>query len=149
MAFNPWLRIGEAIWMVAPDRRKKAPSTISSDRHAEHQKGLNSAPTQRIVRFANSMLRWWHQHNPIGAPGNMATSLRFGAGSCYLCSSSTKACNSPAYFTSPSATLAEAQQAKCAISREAALPNPDRGFSISVCGWGGLGIYLAKPPMRR
>ena len=143
LALNPWLRIGEA-YMDGRLTIEEGALYDLIEIGMLNTSGLNSALTQRIVRFANGMLRWWHQHNPIGIAREHVAhhyDLSRELFSLFLDESMQYSC---AYFTSPSATLAEAQQAKMRHIASKLLLQPGQRVLDIGCGWGGLGIYLAK-----
>jgi cyclopropane-fatty-acyl-phospholipid synthase len=143
LAFNPWLKIGEA---YMDGRLTVDEGTLYDliDIGMLNTGGLNGAWTQRLTGFANSMLRWWHQYNPIGRAREHVAhhyDLSRELFSLFLDESLQYSC---AYFQTPSATLAEAQQAKMRHIASKLLLQPGQRVLDIGCGWGSLGIYLAK-----
>lgn len=143
LAFNPWLKIGEA---YMNGRLTVDEGTLYDliDIGMLNTGGLNGAWTQRLTGFANSMLRWWHQYNPVGRAREHVAhhyDLSRELFSLFLDESLQYSC---AYFQTPSATLAEAQQAKMRHIASKLLLQPGQRVLDIGCGWGSLGIYLAK-----
>ena len=143
LAFNPWLKIGEA---YMDGRMTVDEGTLYDliDIGMLNTGGLNGAWTQRLTGFANSMLRWWHQYNPVGRAREHVAhhyDLSRELFSLFLDDSLQYSC---AYFQTPSATLAEAQQAKMRHIASKLLLQPGQRVLDIGCGWGSLGIYLAK-----
>jgi cyclopropane-fatty-acyl-phospholipid synthase len=143
LALNPWLRIGEA-YMDGRLTIEEGSLYDLIEIGMLNTSGLNGAFTQRFVSFANGALRWWHQHNPIGrAQEHVAHhyDLNRKLFSLFLDESMQYSC---AYFPAATATLAEAQQAKMRHIAAKLLLEPGQRVLDIGCGWGGLGIYLAK-----
>jgi cyclopropane-fatty-acyl-phospholipid synthase len=143
MGLNPWLKVGEAYM----DGRLTIEAGSLYDLieiGMANTSGLMGAKMQRVMALVNKLLRWWHQNNPIGqAQRNVAHhyDLSRQLFELFLDESMQYSC---AYFPRPEATLAEAQQAKMRHIASKLLLEPGQRVLDIGCGWGGLGIYLAK-----
>jgi len=141
--FNPWLAVGEA---YMDGRLVVEEGTLYDfiDIGMTNAGAIDSAFWQRGMALFNRAARWWHQNNPIGtARAHVAHhyDLSRQLFELFLDTSMQYSC---AYFPAPGMSLAEAQQAKMRhIAAKLLLRPGQRVFDIG-CGWGGLGIYLAK-----
>jgi cyclopropane-fatty-acyl-phospholipid synthase len=143
LGLNPWLKVGEA---YMDGRLSIEEGTIYDliNIGMANAYGIMSARMQRVMTVVNRMLRWWHQHNPVGeAQRHVAHhyDLSRQLFELFLDESMQYSC---AYFTRPEANLAEAQQAKMRHIAAKLLLEPGQRVLDIGCGWGGLGIYLAK-----
>jgi cyclopropane-fatty-acyl-phospholipid synthase len=143
LALNPWLKVGEA-YMDGKLTIEEGSLYDLIDIGMANSSGIGSAGLQRVLSGFQTLARWWHQHNPIGLAREHVAhhyDLSRRLFELFLDESMQYSC---AYFFKPSITLAEAQVAKmCHIAAKLLLEPGMRVFDIG-CGWGGLGIYLAK-----
>ena len=143
LAFNPWLKVGEA-YMDGKLTIEEGSLYDLIEIGMANAGGLQSPGWQKVVAGLHTLLRWWHQHNPIGLARQHVAhhyDLSRRLFELFLDESMQYSC---AYFVRPSITLAEAQVAKMRhIASKLLLEPGQRVFDIG-CGWGGLGIYLAK-----
>jgi len=143
MAFNPWLKVGEA-YMDGKLVIEEGSLYDLIDIGMANTNDIQSERWQRAIAAFHTVARWWHQHNPIGLAREHVAhhyDLSRRLFELFLDESMQYSC---AYFIRPSITLAEAQIAKMRhIASKLRLEPGMRVFDIG-CGWGGLGIFLAK-----
>ena len=143
LAFNPSLKVGEA-YMDGKLSIEEGSLYDLIDIGMANASGIESERWQRVVAAFHTVARWWHQHNPIGVAREHVAhhyDLSRRLFELFLDESMQYSC---AYFMRPSISLAEAQIAKMRhIAAKLALEPGQRVFDIG-CGWGGLGIFLAK-----
>ena len=143
LALNPSLKVGEA-YMDGKLTIEEGSLYDLIDIGMANAHGIESERWQRVVAAFHTVARWWHQHNPIGVAREHVAhhyDLSRRLFELFLDESMQYSC---AYFVRPSITLAEAQVAKMRhIAAKLALEPGQRVFDIG-CGWGGLGIFLAK-----
>jgi cyclopropane-fatty-acyl-phospholipid synthase len=143
LAFNPWLKVGEA-YMAGKLTIEEGSLYDLIEIGMANAGGLQSAGWQKVIAGVHTLLRWWHQHNPIGLARQHVAhhyDLSRRLFELFLDESMQYSC---AYFVRPGMTLAEAQAAKMRhIASKLLLEPGQRVFDIG-CGWGGLAIYLAK-----
>jgi cyclopropane-fatty-acyl-phospholipid synthase len=140
---NPWMKVGEA-YMDGRLTVEEGSLYDLIEIGTKNANGITNANMQRVVAVMNRLLRWWHQHNPIGAAQAHVAhhyDLSRQLFELFLDESMQYSC---AYFTRPDASLAEAQQAKMRHIASKLLLQPGQRLLDIGCGWGGLGIYLAK-----
>jgi cyclopropane-fatty-acyl-phospholipid synthase len=143
MGLNPWLKVGEA-YMDGRLTIEEGTLYDLINIGTMNANGIMGAKMQRVVNVMNKMLRWWHQHNPIGAAQQHVAhhyDLSRQLFELFLDESMQYSC---AYFPHADATLAEAQQAKMRHIAAKLLLEPGQRVLDIGCGWGGLGIYIAK-----
>lgn len=143
LAFNPWLGVGEA-YMDGKLTIEEGTLYDLIDIGMANAGGLQSALGQKIVSAFHILARLWHQHNPIGLARTHVAhhyDLSRRLFELFLDESMQYSC---AYFLRPDATLAEAQQAKMRHIAAKLLLQPGQRVLDIGCGWGGLGIFLAK-----
>ena len=110
LGLNPWLRVGEA-YMEGTLTIEEGTLYDFIEIAMKNTQGLTSVKWQKTFNGLNRLLRWWHQHNPIGtAQQNVAHhyDLSRKLFELFLDESMQYSC---AYFPTPNATLVEAQQA--------------------------------------
>jgi cyclopropane-fatty-acyl-phospholipid synthase len=143
LALNPSLKVGEA-YMDGKLTIEEGSLYDLLDIGMANATGVEGEYWQRVVAAFHILARWWHQHNPIGLARQHVAhhyDLSRRLFELFLDESMQYSC---AYFVRPSMTLAEAQIAKMwHIAAKLALEPGQRVFDIG-CGWGGLGIFLAK-----
>ena len=143
VAFNPWLGVGEA-YMDGTLTVEEGSLYDFVDIGMANANTISNARWLWAVSTFNTLARWWHQHNPIGlARRNVAHhyDLSRRLFELFLDKSMQYSC---AYFAHPAMTLAEAQQAKMRHIAAKLMLEPGQRVLDIGCGWGGLGIYLAK-----
>ena len=143
LGVNPWLKVGEA---YMDGRLTVEAGTLYDfiDIAMRNTNALLGVKTQKLLDVLNYTLRWLHQHNPVGAAQQHVAhhyDLSRKLFEQFLDESMQYSC---AYFPHPDATLAEAQQAKMRHIASKLLLQPGQRLLEIGCGWGGLGIYLAK-----
>jgi cyclopropane-fatty-acyl-phospholipid synthase len=143
LALNPALKVGEA-YMDGKLTIEEGSLYDLIDIGMANSSGIENEGWQRVVAGFHTVARWWHQHNPIGLARQHVAhhyDLSRRLFELFLDESMQYSC---AYFIRPSMTLAEAQLAKMRhIAAKLMLEPGMRVFDIG-CGWGGLGIFLAK-----
>jgi cyclopropane-fatty-acyl-phospholipid synthase len=143
LSLNPWLKVGEA-YMDGKLVIEEGSLYDLIDIGMANTGGIQSARWQRAIAAFHTLARWWHQHNPIGVAREHVAhhyDLSRRLFELFLDDSMQYSC---AYFVKPSITLAEAQIAKMRHIASKLLLEPGmRVFDIG-CGWGGLGIFLAR-----
>ena len=143
LALNPSLKVGEA-YMDGKLTIEEGSLYDLIDIGMANASGIESERWQRVIAAFHTVARWWHQHNPIGLAREHVAhhyDLSRRLFELFLDESMQYSC---AYFVKPSITLAEAQIAKMRhIASKLVLEPGQRVFDIG-CGWGGLGIFLAK-----
>jgi cyclopropane-fatty-acyl-phospholipid synthase len=143
LAFNPWLKVGEA-YMDGKLTIEDGSLYDFIDISMANTSSIQNARWQRVVSSFQTLLRLWHQHNPIGLARQRVAhhyDLSHRLFELFLDETMQYSC---AYFVRPSMTLAEAQTAKMRhIASKLLLEPGHRVFDIG-CGWGGLAIYLAQ-----
>ena len=143
LAFNPALKVGEA-YMDGKLAIEEGSLYDLIDIGMANSSGIEGEGWQRVVAAFHTVARWWHQHNPIGLARQHVAhhyDLSRRLFELFLDGSMQYSCG---YFIRPSMTLAEAQIAKMQhIASKLVLEPGMRVFDIG-CGWGGLGIFLAK-----
>jgi cyclopropane-fatty-acyl-phospholipid synthase len=143
VALNPWLKVGEA-YMDGRITIEQGTIYDLMDIGLANTNALSSAWTQKLSNGLNRVLRWWHQNNPVGrAKDNVAHhyDLSRRLFSLFLDESMQYSC---AYWPRLNMTLGEAQQAKMRHIASKLLLEPGQLVLDIGCGWGALGIYLAK-----
>ena len=143
LGLSPWLKVGEA-YMDGTLTIEDGTLYDFIDIAMRNTQSLLGLKSQKAFTVINRVLRWWHQHNPIGAAQRHVAhhyDLSRKLFELFLDESMQYSC---AYFTRPDATLAEAQQAKMRHIASKLLLEPGQRVLDIGCGWGGLGIYLAK-----
>jgi cyclopropane-fatty-acyl-phospholipid synthase len=143
LSFNPWLKVGEA-YMDGKLTIQEGSLYDLIDIGYTNTGGIDNAAWRRVLSGFNILARWWHQHNPIGLARQHVAhhyDLSRRLFELFLDESMQYSC---AYFLNPAMSLAEAQRAKMRhIASKLLLEPGQRVFDIG-CGWGGLGIFLAK-----
>jgi len=143
LAFNPALKMGEA-YMDGKLTIEEGSLYDLMDIGMANAAGVEREGWQRVVSGFHTVARWWHQHNPIGLARQHVAhhyDLSRRLFELFLDESMQYSC---AYFIRPSMTLADAQIAKMRhIAAKLMLEPGMRVFDIG-CGWGGLGIFLAR-----
>jgi cyclopropane-fatty-acyl-phospholipid synthase len=143
IALNPWLKVGES-YMDGRLIIERGTLYDLLDIGLANTTDLSGAWTQRFTDIANRLLRWWHQTNPIGrAQENVAHhyDLSRELFTLFLDDSMQYSC---AYWPRLDISLGEAQQAKMRHIASKLLLEPGQLVLDIGCGWGALGIYLAK-----
>ena len=143
LGLSPWLKVGEA-YMEGTLTVEEGTLYDFIDIAMRNTQSLLGLKSQKVFTVINRMLRWWHQHNPIGTAQRHVAhhyDLSRKLFELFLDESMQYSC---AYFARPDATLAEAQQAKMRHIASKLLLEPGQRVLDIGCGWGGLGIYLAK-----
>lgn len=143
LGLNPWLKVGEA-YMDGRLTIEEGTLYDLIDIAMLNTDGLLGATSQKVIGFANYLLRWWHQHNPVGEARKHVAhhyDLSRELFELFLDESMQYSC---AYFADPGMTLAEAQQAKMRHIAAKLMLSPGQRVLDIGCGWGGLGIYLAQ-----
>jgi cyclopropane-fatty-acyl-phospholipid synthase len=143
VALNPWLKVGEA---YMDGRLTIEDGTLYDfmDIGLANTVQLTGVWTQKFTDVANRMLRWWHQNNPIArSRENVAHhyDLSRKLFSLFLDESMQYSCG---YWPKLDMSLSEAQQAKMRHIASKLLLEPGQLVLDIGCGWGALGIYLAK-----
>jgi cyclopropane-fatty-acyl-phospholipid synthase len=141
--FNPWLKLGEA-YMDGRVTVEEGSLYDLIDIAMASTDSLQSVTLQRLVGGIHKLLRWWHQHNPIGVARDHVAhhyDLSRQLFEQFLDDSMQYSC---AYFPTPETTLPAAQQAKMRHIAGKLLLRPGQHVLDIGCGWGGLGLYLAK-----
>jgi len=101
-------------------------------------------PWQRPLTFARHAARRWHQFNPVGrARSNVAHHYDLSADlyDLFLDADKQYSC---AYFAHPDMSLDEAQYAKKRHIADKLLIEPGMTVLDIGCGWGGMGLTLAR-----
>lgn len=143
LGLNPWLKTGEA-YMDGNLTIEEGTLYDFVDIAMRNAHALLGIKTQKMLDVINYMLRWWHQNNPIGAAQQHVAhhyDLSRKLFELFLDESMQYSC---AYFPSAGTSLADAQQAKMRHIASKLLLVPGQRVLDIGCGWGGLGIYLAK-----
>lgn len=143
LGLSPWLKVGEA-YMDGTLTIEDGTLYDFIDIGMKNTQSLLGLKSQKAMMIVNRLLRWWHQHNPIGTAQRHVAhhyDLSRKLFELFLDESMQYSC---AYFTGLDATLAEAQQAKMRHIASKLLLKPGQRVLDIGCGWGGLGIYLAK-----
>jgi cyclopropane-fatty-acyl-phospholipid synthase len=143
IGLNPWLKVGES-YMDGRLTIEQGTLYDLIDIGMANTNELSGAWTQALSTGLNRILRWWHQTNPIGrARENVAHhyDLSRKLFSLFLDESMQYSC---AYWPKLNITLGEAQQAKMRHIASKLLLEPGQLVLDIGCGWGALGIYLAK-----
>jgi cyclopropane-fatty-acyl-phospholipid synthase len=141
--FNPWLKVGEA-YMDGKLTIEEGSLYDLLDIAMASTDQVQSVALQRLVGGVHKLLRWWHQNNPIGLAREHVAhhyDLSRQLFEQFLDESMQYSC---AYFPTPETTLAQAQQAKMRHIASKLLLQPGQHVFDIGCGWGGLGLYLAK-----
>jgi len=143
LAANPWLRVGEA-YMDGKLTIEEGSLYDLIDIGMINAYSINDVRWQGLVAGFFTLARWWHQHNPIGLARQHVAhhyDLSRRLFELFLDESMQYSC---AYFLRAGMSLADAQTAKMRhIASKLLLAPGQRVFDIG-CGWGGLGIFLAK-----
>jgi cyclopropane-fatty-acyl-phospholipid synthase len=143
LAFNPWLRVGEA-YMDGKLTFEEGALYDFIEIGMLNTGPLQSAFWQKVIAGFHTVARLWHQHNPIGLARTHVAhhyDLQRRLFELFLDESMQYSC---AYFPRPDCSLAEAQQAKMRHIAGKLLLQPGQRVLDIGCGWGGLGLYLAK-----
>jgi cyclopropane-fatty-acyl-phospholipid synthase len=143
IGLNPFLKVGEA-YMDGRLVIEQGTLYDLMDIGLANTHELSGAWTQALSNGLNRVLRWWHQNNPIGrARENVAHhyDLSRKLFSLFLDESMQYSC---AYWPNLNITLGEAQQAKMRHIASKLMLEPGQLVLDIGCGWGALGIYLAK-----
>ncbi len=143
LGLSPWLKVGEA-YMDGTLTIEDGSLYDFLDIAMRNTDDLTSLKSQKIFKIVNRLLRWWHQNNPIGTAQQHVAhhyDLSRKLFELFLDESMQYSC---AYFYTPTATLAEAQQAKMRHIASKLLLKPGQHVLDIGCGWGGLGLYLAQ-----
>jgi cyclopropane-fatty-acyl-phospholipid synthase len=141
--FNPWLKLGEA-YMDGRVTIEEGSLYDLIDLAMDATDTIQNVALQRLVGGAHKLLRWWHQHNPIGVARDHVAhhyDLSRQLFEQFLDESMQYSC---AYFATPDTTLPQAQQAKMRHIASKLLLQPGQHVLDIGCGWGGLALYLAK-----
>jgi cyclopropane-fatty-acyl-phospholipid synthase len=143
LGLDPWLKVGEGYMdgRLVIEEGSLYDLVDIGYANTDHILGVG---LQRLVDGASRLLRWWHQNNPIGrAQRHVAHhyDLSRRLFELFLDESMQYSC---AYFLNPMMTLADAQQAKMRHIAAKLLLRPGQRVLDIGCGWGGLGLYLAK-----
>jgi len=143
LGLNPWLKVGES-YMDGRLTIEQGTLYDLMDIGLANATLMMGAWTQKLSDAANRLLRWWHQTNPFGvARANVAHhyDLSRKLFSLFLDESLQYSC---AYWPKLNISLGEAQQAKMRHIASKLLLEPGQLVLDIGCGWGALGIYLAK-----
>ena len=143
MSFNPWLKVGEA-YMDGKLVIEEGSLYDLVDIGMANTTGIQSGRWQRLVAGVHTLLRWWHQNNPVGLARQHVAhhyDLSRRLFELFLDESMQYSCG---YFWRPGISLAEAQAAKMRHIASKLLLEPGQRVLDIGCGWGGLGIYLAR-----
>jgi cyclopropane-fatty-acyl-phospholipid synthase len=143
MSFNPWLKVGEA-YMDGKLVIEQGSLYDLIDIGMANVGGIQKARWQGLVTGFHTLARWWHQNNPIGLARQHVAhhyDLSRRLFELFLDESMQYSCG---YFWKPGISLAEAQAAKMRHIASKLLLEPGQRVLDIGCGWGGLGIYLAK-----
>ncbi|TXH33020.1 MAG: class I SAM-dependent methyltransferase [Rhodospirillaceae bacterium] len=141
--FNPWLKVGEA-YMDGKLTIEEGSLYDLLDICMASTDQTQSVALQRLTGGIQKLLRWWHQNNPIGLAREHVAhhyDLSRQLFEQFLDESMQYSC---AYFATPETTLPQAQQAKMRHIASKLLLQPGQHVLDIGCGWGGLGLYLAK-----
>jgi cyclopropane-fatty-acyl-phospholipid synthase len=143
LAFNPWLKVGEA-YMDGKLTIEQGSLYDLIDIGMANSGVIQNARWQKLIAGFHTVARWWHQHNPIGLARQHVAhhyDLSRRLFELFLDESMQYSC---AYFLKPGMGLAEAQAAKMRHIAAKLLLEPGQRVLDIGCGWGGLAIYLAK-----
>ncbi|HSE74923.1 MAG TPA: cyclopropane-fatty-acyl-phospholipid synthase family protein, partial [Dongiaceae bacterium] len=143
LSFNPWLKVGEA-YMDGKLVIEQGSLYDLIDIGMANVGGIQKARWQGLVTGFHTLARWWHQNNPIGLARQHVAhhyDLSRRLFELFLDESMQYSCG---YFWKPGISLAEAQAAKMRHIASKLLLEPGQRVLDIGCGWGGLGIYLAK-----
>ncbi len=64
---NPWLKVGEAFMDGTLTIEDGTLYDFRRHRDAQHKWTAGRQDPEDAFNVINRMLRWWHQHNPVGA----------------------------------------------------------------------------------
>jgi cyclopropane-fatty-acyl-phospholipid synthase len=143
LGFMPWLKVGEA-YMDGKLTIEGGSLYDLIDIGMANAGSIQGAAWQKLIAACNTVLRWWHQNNPVGLARTHVAhhyDLSRRLFELFLDDSMQYSC---AYFLHPGASLAEAQQAKMRHIAAKLLLQPGQRVLDIGCGWGGLALYLAK-----
>lgn len=140
---NPWLKVGEA---YMDERLVMREGTLYDfmDLALANTDELANSWSQKWLSGLNRILRWWHQHNPVGLARQHVAhhyDLSRQLFELFLDESMQYSC---AYFAHPGMELKDAQKAKMRHIAAKLLLSPGQRVLDIGCGWGGLGLYLAE-----
>jgi len=143
LAVNPSVRLGEAymdgtLTVEAGDISDLINLAVYNLHHS------GGHPVLRLQDGLNRMLRWLHQYNPMRrAQKNVAHHYDL-SGELYDLFLDADRQYSCAYFPTGTETLEEAQEAKKRHIAAKMLLKPGQRVLDIGCGWGGMGLYLAR-----